>query len=71
MAPEIMSNKSYNYKVDIWSIGIILFEMLTGFVPFTGVTKEDLKKNIQMGYYRIPKELNLSESCIQFFHKCI
>ena len=33
MAPEIMKNKKYNNKSDLWSVGIILFEMLTATVP--------------------------------------
>lgn len=34
MAPEVIKNKSYNEKSDIWSLGIILFELLTGAIPF-------------------------------------
>jgi protein kinase A len=33
-APEIMMGLSYNYKVDIWSIGILICEMIGGFTPF-------------------------------------
>jgi serine/threonine protein kinase len=34
MAPEIMNKEPYNHKIDIWSIGIIYFELLTGRTPF-------------------------------------
>lgn len=34
MAPEIMGNNYYNKQTDLWSIGMILFEMLYGFHPF-------------------------------------
>jgi serine/threonine protein kinase len=34
MAPEIVSNKGHSFESDYWSLGIVLFEMLTGEVPF-------------------------------------
>ena len=34
MSPEILSSKSYDTKSDLWSIGIIIYEMLTGELPF-------------------------------------
>ena len=37
-APEVMlGNVGYNYKADIWSIGILFCEMLGGFTPFSNV----------------------------------
>ena len=34
-APEILVEKmEYNHQVDVWSIGVISFEILTGFAPF-------------------------------------
>ena len=46
MAPEILNAKDYNYKVDMWSIGVSLFEALFGTPPFFGTDKNDLTKNI-------------------------
>lgn len=34
MAPEILAGKGYSYSVDLWSLGIILFEFLSGYLPF-------------------------------------
>ncbi len=34
MAPEILNGEVYNFKADVWSLGTILFELLTGSSPF-------------------------------------
>jgi cGMP-dependent protein kinase len=34
MAPEILTNKGYSYYVDLWSIGVVLYEFMCGRVPF-------------------------------------
>lgn len=34
MAPEIINNKGYNTSIDVWSLGILIYELLTGKVPF-------------------------------------
>ena len=40
MAPEVVSGQGYNFKADIWSAGIILYEFVIGRVPF-GDDQED------------------------------
>ena len=40
MAPEIISGKGYGFNVDLWSLGIVLYEFLAGYVPF-GEEAED------------------------------
>jgi len=40
MAPETLAGKGYSFPVDLWSLGIVLYEFMGGFVPF-GEDAED------------------------------
>lgn len=42
MAPEMLDRKSYDTSVDLWSLGVMTFEMLTGFLPFFGISESHL-----------------------------
>jgi serine/threonine-protein kinase ULK/ATG1 len=57
MAPEIQRGETYNEKADLWSVGIILFEMLTGFPPFGGRNKAELRMNIEKGEIAFPPDV--------------
>ena len=46
MAPEIMKKNKYTIKSDLWSLGIIIYEMLYGVVPYKGKNIVELNKNI-------------------------
>ena len=45
IAPEVITNK-YNEKCDLWSCGVIMYILLTGHPPFSGVDTEDIFKQI-------------------------
>ncbi|XP_019437229.1 PREDICTED: serine/threonine-protein kinase ATG1t [Lupinus angustifolius] len=47
MAPEIIQFQRYDNKVDMWSVGTILFELLNGYPPFNGRNNVQLLKNIK------------------------
>ena len=58
LAPEIIKEKGHDEKVDIWCIGVLLFELMTGTVPFQGKDIETLKSNILHLRISWPKEIN-------------
>ena len=56
LSPEIVENKPYNYKSDIWSLGILLYEMWALEPPFNGTSLHMLALRIVKGNYDpIPK----------------
>ena len=46
MAPEILEGKEYNYKCDLWSIGIIIYKLYFGKSPFPAISENGLINNI-------------------------
>lgn len=46
MAPELFNKKTYNEKVDIWSIGIIVYMLLSGCAPFDGRDQRQVKQKV-------------------------
>jgi len=60
MAPEVIRQQRYSFPADYWSIGIVLFEMLTGDTPYKYDQlreSEDLVKEL-----RIPRNLDISDN---------
>ena len=49
LAPEIIIGSGHDYKVDIWCIGVIIFELLIGRIPFIGKDRNTLMSNIVNG----------------------
>ena len=47
VAPELIDQEPYDDKIDIWAVGILSYELLTGSAPFTGQTENDTYSNIQ------------------------
>ncbi|XP_075698356.1 ribosomal protein S6 kinase beta-2 [Rhinoderma darwinii] len=57
MAPEILARKGHNRVVDWWSLGILLYDMLTGSPPFTGNNRKKIIDKIFKGKPYFPPYL--------------
>jgi len=51
VAPEILTNRGYDEKADMWSVGVIIYILLCGQLPFTGQKHLDLFRAIISGRY--------------------
>ena len=61
MAPEIVDNKCYDMGIDIWSLGILLYELCHGFSPFVAKTSHEIMIKIKEHNVKFFK--NLSKDC--------
>ncbi|KAF2762488.1 serine/threonine-protein kinase sid2 [Pseudovirgaria hyperparasitica] len=47
MAPEVLKGEEYDFTVDYWSLGCMLFEALAGYPPFAGATVDETWQNLK------------------------
>lgn len=57
MAPEMIQNGSHNHTLDVWCLGILLYELLHGHAPFTGSNYNVISERIMKGRIRFKKDL--------------
>ncbi|KAG1674106.1 Serine/threonine-protein kinase ULK3 [Nymphon striatum] len=64
MAPEILMKHEYGATVDLWSIGVVLFECLFGQAPYSSKTFAQLAEKIKSSTsIEIPYAVNISDEC--------
>lgn len=62
VAPEVIRNVPYGPPADIWSCGVLLYFMVAGERPFTGDTREDIKRAVLEGDLRFPSQIFAPDS---------
>ena len=70
LSPEIINNKPYDSKSDIWALGVMLYEMMTFKMPFNANSLPALSLKILRGIYQQPSSyyskdlINLVKQCL-------
>lgn len=60
MAPEILKGSVYDHRADIWSLGVILYEMMYGFCPYQENSITKLINLIDNNLLKFPPEISIS-----------
>ena len=64
MAPEIVGSEKYDYSVDVWSLGILLYELLMGHSPFKAKKEKNTMIKIKLHDLVFDKDKPLSPDCM-------
>ncbi|KAL4460421.1 hypothetical protein ABPG74_000172 [Tetrahymena malaccensis] len=71
MAPQILNKQQYTSKCDVWSVGLILYELLFGRTPWPAVNVVDLVQKMCTVPLQFPKDQSISQALVNFISKCL
>jgi serine/threonine protein kinase len=73
MAPELvkLTAEGYTNKVDMWSLGCTIYELLFRYTPFIGNSREETFKNILQSPVHFPLDIFISSGCLMFLTKLL
>nr|BAP74417.1 phototropin 1 [Vallisneria gigantea] len=71
IAPEIITGAGHTSAVDWWALGILLYEMLYGYTPFRGKTRQKTFANILQKDLKFPKSISVSIPARQLMYRLL
>ena len=73
MAPELVKEKTYDHRVDVWAFGVITYILISGVPPFAGDDKDGIYKAIlnDKPDFSCGQWKKVSKPCIQFIKSCL
>ncbi|MCQ2816907.1 MAG: protein kinase [archaeon] len=57
IAPEMLRKEGHDHRIDIWSVGVLMFELLAGYSPFAAHTNQELYSNIKRLKIHWPQDM--------------
>ena len=73
MAPELVKHQKYTEKVDVWGLGVITYQLLSGRTPFDGNKIKKINQNILTKEVKFPEKQwgSISSNAKDFILKCL
>jgi NIMA (never in mitosis gene a)-related kinase len=71
LSPELCENKPYNHKSDVWSLGCVVYEMMTGSHPFNAQNQGALFIKILKGKYAPVRTPAYSHDLKELMDRCL
>ena len=62
ISPEVITNKSYGLSTDLWSLGCIMYALLTGTPPFECPSVQDTLLKIKSGKFKSLEKISSNEA---------
>ena len=64
MSPQVVQKHTYSYKADIWSLGVIFFELLNGKTPFHARNRAEFEGKVKACDYNL-EDINIEHLTIE------
>ena len=71
LAPEMVCQKPYSGEIDVWAVGVLTFELLTGKPPFECEKTDEQYSKIRNGAYSWPEKIKVSDEAKFFVNLCL
>ena len=71
MAPQLLEERPYGLEADIWSIGVVYYQIMYGKYPFTGMNDAMILKNIKEKKVPDFSAVNISSKARDFIQRCL
>lgn len=69
MSPQLLAKQDYSYKTDIWSLGVIFYEIIFNQMPWSASSCDELyAKIVNQGINYSKKNIPLSNDAIKFLN---
>jgi serine/threonine protein kinase len=60
ISPEMLTSRQYSFASDLWALGVIVYQMFSGCLPFKGKDQDETFELVKKGEYEMLPEIPLS-----------
>ncbi|KAL4268169.1 Protein kinase-like domain superfamily protein [Pleurotus pulmonarius] len=71
MSPERLAGEPYSFEADLWSVGVILYRMAVGQLPFRGNTIDEVRRSISEDELVFPEEKDIDRATEDFIRRLL